>query len=108
VLLGLALNETGHIIVAKSNASNAAQAAADAGEEAYKSTHNYNKAQTAALQAAQESNPDAQVVAFDIDADRAVTVTVEVTATTMIVHRISAMKGLGVQRSTVTSTTVSG
>jgi len=108
VLLGLVLNETGHIIVAKSNASNAAQAAANAGEDMYKATRNYNKAEAAALQAAQESDPDAQVVEFDIGPDRSVTVTVEVTADTMIVNRISALKGLGVQRSTVSTSTVSG
>jgi hypothetical protein len=108
VLLGLVLNESGHIIVAKSNASNAAQAAADAGEEAYKATHDYNKAEAAALQAAEVSDADAQVIGFDIGPDRTVTVTVEVTADTMIVHRISAMKGLAVQRSTVSSSPVSG
>jgi len=108
VVLGLLVNETGHIIVAKSNASNAAEAASDAGEEMYKATRNYNKAEAAALQAAQESDSDAQVVSFDIGADRSVTVTVEVTADTMIVNRFSALKGLGVQRSTVTSSPVSG
>lgn len=108
VLLGLVLSEAGHLIVAKSAASNAARAASDAAEDVYKATRNYNKAATAALQAAQESDPDAQVVAFDVGADRSVTVTVEVTADTVIVSRVSAMKALGVQRSTVTSSPVSG
>jgi Flp pilus assembly protein TadG len=108
VLLGLTLNEVGHVIVAKSAASNAASAASDAAEEVYTTTRNYTKAQTAALQAAEDSHPGAQVVGFDIGKDRSVTVTVEVVADTIIVNRVSALKGLSVQQSTVTSKPVSG
>jgi Flp pilus assembly protein TadG len=108
VLLGLTLNEVGHVIVAKSASSGAAQAASDAAEEVYTASRNYTKAQTAALQAVEDSHPGAQIVGFEIGRDRSVTVTVEVVADTMIIHRISALKNLGIQQSTVTSKPVSG
>jgi len=108
LLLGLTLNEAGHIIVAKSAASNAAQAASDEAEEVYKASHNYNKAQTAALQGAEHSHPGSQVTGFKIESDGSVTVTVVVEADTLIVNRISALKKLAVQQSTVTSRPVSG
>jgi Flp pilus assembly protein TadG len=108
LLLGLTLNEAGHIIVAKSAASNAAQAASDDAEEVYKASRNYTRAQTAALQGAEESHPGSQVTGFEIGPDGSVTVTVVVEADTLIVNHISALKKLAVQRSTVTSRPVSG
>src|SRR5262245_43024803 len=108
VLLGLTLNEAGHIIVAKSASSNAAEAASDAAEEVYKATHNYHRAQTAALQEIADSHPGSQITAFEVGQDGSVTVTAVVEADTLIVNHISALKKLGIQQSTVTSRPVSG
>jgi Flp pilus assembly protein TadG len=108
LLIGLTLNEVGQCIVAKSEASNAAEAASESGLDAYRSSHNASRAQTAAIQAATNASPSSHVVGFGVGRDGSVTVTVEVTANTVVVSRFSPLKNLGVQRSTATTTATSG
>jgi hypothetical protein len=76
--------------------------------DTWRSTKSVAQAQNAAIQAATNAEPDSHVVAFSIDRDGSVTVTVEVTADTLVVSRISAIKRLGIEHSTATTSSVSG
>jgi Flp pilus assembly protein TadG len=102
LVLGLAANEVGQIIVAKVHASNAAEAAAQAGAESFLSTHNRSQARARAQAAAIAVDPGIQITAFSVRSDGTTTVTVAKTARTLIVQHISVLRHFGVQRSTET------
>jgi hypothetical protein len=100
LLLGLAANEVGQIVIAKVRVSNAAAAGAQAGADAYHSTGNMTRARSAAIQAVDASDPGARVIAVDVSSDGAVTVTAQATSATMVIRRVSFLRRFGIQRST--------
>ena len=103
VILALAANEVGQIVVAKVHASNAATAAAEAGAASFRSTRSRSQASVQAQQAATAVDAGAQITAFSIKPDGTVTVTVVSTARTLIVRHLSFLRHFGVQRSSHTA-----
>jgi hypothetical protein len=89
--------EVAQIVIAQTNAGSVAQAAADAGADVLFTTGKPDKAKGAVLDAATAKDPKARVTSVDIGSDRTVTVTVEVTAKTLVVQRFSFTKKLGLQ-----------
>lgn len=103
VLLALTAYEAGQIVLADVAANKAASAAAQAAATTYASTKSFQKAQDAAVAAALESSAEADVqLPIKIAADGEATVKVTVTATTVVVGKVSFLKHLGVRESTET------
>jgi Flp pilus assembly protein TadG len=84
VILALAANEIGQIVVAKVHASNAATAAAEAGAQSFRSTHSRSQARMQAQQAAAAVDSAARITAFSLRSDGTVMVTVVTTARTPV------------------------
>ena len=103
VILALAANEVGQVVVAKVHASNAATAAAEAGAASFHSTPNRSQARMQAQEAAAAAGGDARITAFSVAPDGSVTVSVTTTAHTLIVWRVSFLRRFGVQRSSHTA-----
>jgi Flp pilus assembly protein TadG len=103
VILALAANEIGQIVVAKVHASNAATAAAEAGAQSFRSTHSRPQARQQAQEAAAAVDSGARITAFSLKSDGTVTVTVVTTARTLIARHVSFLRHFGVQRSSHTA-----
>ena len=102
-VLILAAYEVGQVVLADVRASNAASAAAEAAATTYASSKSYQRAENAALSAARDSDATAEVtLPITIAKDGAVTVTVMVTAKTLIVDRVSVLKHFGERTATST------
>jgi Flp pilus assembly protein TadG len=105
VLLAVTAYEVGQIVLADVAASKAASVAAQAAATNYSSTKSFQKAQDAAVAAALDSNSGAEVqLPIKIAPNGAATVTVTMTATTLIVGKVSFLKHLGVRQATETET----
>ncbi len=101
-LLALGGNEVAQIALAKIRASSAATAAAQAGANTFRAGRNINLAKAAAEKAAEGVDSEARVTAFGIGAGGVATATVERTANTIVVHRVSFLRHFGVYRTTDT------
>lgn len=99
-LLGLVLYEVGQVVMAQLHAEGVAQAAAQAGADAYFMSKDATQAKAAALDAASSKDPAARVLAFAVGPDGTVTVSAEETAHTLFLSRIAALRRLFVQRAT--------
>jgi hypothetical protein len=103
VVLGLAANEVGQIVVAKVHASNAATAGAQAGAESFFLTHSRSQARQRAQEAAIAVDAQIQIIAISVKPDGTTTVTVAKAARTLIVRHVSFLRRYGIQRSTQTA-----
>jgi Flp pilus assembly protein TadG len=96
-ILGLALEETGQILLTSIHAHGAAGAAAQAAANTYAQTQNLQQAKQAAQQAATANEPDARVTSVKISTDgNAAFATVVETAKTVVVQRVGFLKHFGV------------
>jgi hypothetical protein len=89
--------EVAQIVIAQAHAGSVAKAAADAGADALFTSGQPAKAEEAVLGAAKAEDPKATVTSVKVGTDRTVTVTVEVTAKTLVVQRFSFTRKLGLQ-----------
>ena len=105
VLLAVTAYEVGQVVLADVAASKAASVAAQAAATNYSSTKSFQKAQDAAVAAALESNSSAEVqLPIKIAPDGEATVTVTISATTLVVGKISFLKHWGMRQATETET----
>ena len=100
VVGGLAAVDGGAVLLAKLQASDVADSAANAAETTYANTHDVNAARTAAVDAAKAQDSKVRVTAFSVDAKGTVTVTVRKVASTLIVKRVSFLRHFGVVHAT--------
>lgn len=89
--------EVAQIVIAQAHAGSVAQAAADAGADVLFTTGRPDKVEAAVLAAAEAKDPEAMVTSIKVGTDRTVTVTVEITAKTLVVQRFSFTRKLGLQ-----------
>ncbi len=99
-LMVLAVEEGGQILVAQIHASTVARSAAQAGANTFHATQSEVRAQDAAVQAARDLDPSAEVTGVVVHPDASVTVTVVETAKTLVVHRVGFLKDFGHQQAT--------
>jgi Flp pilus assembly protein TadG len=102
MLVGLAVEEGGQVVVAQVKAEGAARDAAQAAADTYLSTRDARKARQSADQAAWEKDGEAKVTRVEIAADGLVTVTVREQAHTVVMHRIPFLRKFGDQTSSQT------
>jgi Flp pilus assembly protein TadG len=103
VLLILAAYEIGQIVLADVRSSKAASSAAQAAANTYAATKSYQRAETEALAAAREEDATVEVtLPIKIAKDGSVTVTVTVTAKTLIAGKISFLKHFVERKTTST------
>ena len=102
-LLGFAGYEAAQVIVATAASGSAAQAGADAAADTFHATNNVNQARAEARRAVHEKNPDARMTDFTVSDKGVASVTVELTAKTILVKRLSFLKDFGVVDSTATA-----
>jgi Flp pilus assembly protein TadG len=100
-VIGLALYEGGQVLVAQIKAKDVAATAAQAGVEDYSRSKDVRQAQTVALEAAQEKDPNTRVTGVGVGGDGSVVVSTVKTATTIIIKRVSFLRRFGIRRSTV-------
>jgi len=96
----LVVSESGQVISAQIKAEDAARVAAQTASDDYFTSHSTQHAAAAAVLAAQENDANAKVIAVSIARDGTATVTVVEEAHTMIVKRLSFLKGFGEQKAT--------
>jgi Flp pilus assembly protein TadG len=99
-LLLAGVEEVGQIIWAEVRVSNAAGVAAQAAADTYAANKNYALAKKAAIDAAAQEEPSAQVQSVEIATDGSVTVVAVITAKTIIVKRVGFLQRFGVEHST--------
>jgi Flp pilus assembly protein TadG len=102
MLVGLAIEEGGQLVVAQIKAEGAARAAAQAAADSYTGYHNPAKAKAAALAAAFDKDSAAKLTNLTISADGSATVTIREEANTLVVKHVSFLKGWGEQEATLT------
>ena len=96
-VVGVALFETGTIMLTSIHAHGAAGAAAQAASNAYFQTHNFSIAKSAARRACRQNDPHAVLVSIRLSKDgQSAFATVEETAPTLIVQRFGLTKNLGI------------
>ena len=84
VLGGLAAVDGTSVLLAKLQASDVADSAANAGEAAYHNTHDVHNAREAAIEDALNQDRGARVTMFSVAVDGTVTVTVRKRASTLL------------------------
>jgi hypothetical protein len=99
-LFGLAAYDTTQVVVAQIRAESVSRAAATAGADTYYRFKRADYAKRDALIAAQEVDPAARIVSFNVDTRGTVTVEAEKTANTLIVRRLGVLKSYNIQRAT--------
>jgi Flp pilus assembly protein TadG len=102
MLVGLAIEEGGQMIVAQIKAEGAAREAAQAAADSYRGYHDPAKAKSAARAAAHVKDSAARLTNLTISADGSATVTIHEEAHTLVVKHISFLKGWGEQEATLT------
>ena len=102
MLVGLAVEEGGQVVVAQVKAEGAARDAAQAAADTYLSTHDPRMARKSADEAAWEKDPAATVTKLEITADGVATVTVHEQAHTLVVKRVPFLRKFGDQASSQT------
>jgi len=99
-LMVLAVEEGGQILLAQVHAGTAARSAAQAAANMFHSTHSQVRAEDAAMKAAAEVAPAAEILNIVIHPDASVSVTAVETAKTIVVHRVGFLKDFGQQQAT--------
>jgi len=99
-MLGLVAYDLGQVVVAQVKAQDTAAAAAQAGADMYYGTKNVQRARNAADAAAASQDPTSRIIAFTVNVDGSVSVTVERTAKTLMVARIPQLRRFGLQKAT--------
>ena len=100
-LLGALAHEGGQILFAQTKADDIAQKAAQVGAETFAGTKNATRARMDA--AAEAKSSGGRLRSFNIQPDGKATVRVAVTASTLIVRRVSFLRRFGIRRATVTA-----
>ena len=100
-LLGTVVHEGGQLLFAQTKADDIAQDAAQAGADVFSETKSQPEARAAA--AAEVADRGARLRSFKVLPNGKATVRVVVTASTLIVRRVSFLRRLGVRRATVTA-----
>ncbi len=100
LLLALALEEGGQLLLGVTRAHSAASAAARAGADTYYATHSHVRTEGAAGHAAKVVDPRAKVQRLTIGREGDVTVTVRVEARTVIISRVSFLRDIGIVHGT--------
>ena len=100
-IVGVVVHEGGQILFAQTKADDIAQTAAQTGAETFAETKDVAQARAAAK--AEVGDGDARFRSFRIRPDGRATVRVAVTASTLIVRRVSFLRRFGVRRATVTA-----
>jgi Flp pilus assembly protein TadG len=103
VLGGLAAVDGTAVLFAKLQASDVADAAASAGAANYGNTHSVQQARDAAVIAAREQDAKVRITRFSVATNGTVTVTVQKTASTLIVRHVSFLRHFGVVHDTSSS-----
>jgi len=88
-ILGVVAFDAGQVVVDQIKAGDVAQTAAQAAADTYYSTKNQDRAKQAGITAAAEEDPTAVVESIQIMSDGSAVATIERTATTLIVQRVS-------------------
>jgi hypothetical protein len=105
LLVGVIGYEAGQMALAQAKAHTAARDAAQAAADVWLSTKNFERARTAAEQAADAIWDGATIDGMQVDQNGEVTVTVAIEAKTMLIRRIPATRDYGVQHGTEVATT---
>lgn len=100
-LVAVAVHEGGQILFAQTKADDIAQQAAQVGAETFAQTKNATRARADA--ATEAKNSGGRLRAFTLERDGKATVRVAVTASTLIVRRVSFLRRYGIRRATVTA-----
>jgi hypothetical protein len=99
-LFGVAAYDTTQVVIAQVRAESVSRAAATAGADTYYRTKRADLAHRDALLAAQEVDPSARIVSFNVDHNGVVTVGAEKSAKTLVVRRVGILKKFNRQRAT--------
>jgi hypothetical protein len=99
-ILGVIAYDLGQVVVAQVKAQDTASAAALAGADTFFSTKDAVRARNAADAAAASEDSASRIVAFTINGDGSVSVTVEHRANTLIVSRMPPLRKFGMQKAT--------
>jgi Flp pilus assembly protein TadG len=99
-LLSVAANEAGQVLLAQVHASNAAATAALTGANVLKRSNSQVAARREAADAVTQSDVKADLISITFDKEGTASATVEETADTLLVHRISFLRHFGEQLST--------
>ncbi|HEX2089636.1 MAG TPA: hypothetical protein VHI54_06895 [Actinomycetota bacterium] len=100
-LVGTVIHEGGQVLFAQTKADDVAQDAAQTGADVFSETKSQSQARAAAAAEVRESG--ARLRSFTVLPDGKARVRVVVTASTLIVRRVSFLRGWGVRRATVTA-----
>ncbi len=100
ILLVLVVEEAGQVVLTQIRASNAAGAAAQAAADDYHGVKNGNHAQAVAVATLADQDPKAKMLAFSIDDEGTVTVTVSEKAPTLFLQYLPYLKQYQVQHAT--------
>jgi hypothetical protein len=100
-LVGTLIHEGGQVFVAQTKADEIAQDAAQTGAEVFSESTSQPQARTAA--AAEVLERGARLKSFRLLPDGKARVRVVVTASTLIIRRVSFLRRFGVRRATVTA-----
>jgi hypothetical protein len=101
-VLALVIEEGGQVIAAQIRAQSVSRAAAQAGADAWHSTHDFRRAKLAAVTAAQVVDEEAALTSFTIGQDGSATATAEAVAHTVVVKRVSFLRRFGIQKASDT------
>lgn len=107
-LLAVAANDVGQIIWAQVRAANASGQASQAAADAFKSRPDPKLARAAADAAAHDADVTVSITSFQVNPDGSVSVSVRKKAITLVVQRVSFLRGFGLRHSTTTATPSSG
>ena len=100
-LVGTLIHEGGQLLFAQTKADEVAQDAAQTGAEIYSETKSQSQARAAA--AAEVADRGARLRSFTLLPDGKARLRVVVTASTLIIRRVSFLRRFGVRRATVTA-----
>jgi Flp pilus assembly protein TadG len=100
IVLIIAVEEVGQVVLTQISASNAAGAAAQAAADDYDLTKNANHASRVAVATLAEQDPKATITAFSVDRSGTVTVTVAQKSSTLFIQYLPYLKDHQVQHAT--------
>lgn len=100
ILFSVALFDTAQVVIAQVRAESVSRAAATAGADTYFRTKRVDMAKRDALLAAEELDPSARILSFNVDSKGHCTVQAEKTANTLVVKRLGILKSYNLQKAT--------
>ncbi|HEX2266959.1 MAG TPA: hypothetical protein VHI97_01990 [Actinomycetota bacterium] len=100
-LVGIVVHEGGQVLFAQTKADDIAQDAAQTGADIYSETKSHSQARAGA--AAEVADRGARLRSFTVLPDGKARLRVVVTASTLIIRRVSFLRRFGVRRATVTA-----